>query len=54
MLLVGDFYVSKGLMKRYADAAAFAEDTGIPLGSILETFAGYGAEGGPFGSGSLG
>ncbi|KAJ7734212.1 Flavocytochrome c [Mycena olivaceomarginata] len=47
-----DFYVSKGLMKRYADAAAFAEDTGIPLGSILETFAGYGAEGGPFGSGS--
>ncbi|KAJ7348411.1 Flavocytochrome c [Mycena albidolilacea] len=47
-----DFYVSKGLMKRYADAAAFAEDTGIPLGSILETFAGYGAEGDPFRSGS--
>ncbi|KAJ7028642.1 hypothetical protein C8F04DRAFT_1398826 [Mycena alexandri] len=46
----GDFYVSKGLMKRYADASAFAEDAGIPLESILGTFAGYGAAGDPFGS----
>ncbi|KAJ7848406.1 Flavocytochrome c, partial [Mycena leptocephala] len=44
-----DFYVSKGLMKRYADAAAFAADVGISLESILTTFAGYGAEGDPFG-----
>jgi hypothetical protein len=48
----GDFYVSKGLMKRYADAAAFAADVGISLESILTTFAGYGAEGDPFGDGN--
>ncbi|KAJ7036952.1 Flavocytochrome c [Mycena alexandri] len=47
-----DFYVSKGLMKRYADAAAFAEDVGIPLESILAAFAGYGAVGDPFSSNS--
>ncbi|KAJ7679675.1 FAD binding domain-containing protein [Mycena rosella] len=47
------FYASKGLMKRYADAAAFAADTGIPLESIRATFASYssyasGAEMDPF------
>ncbi|KAJ6530182.1 Flavocytochrome c [Mycena capillaripes] len=46
------FYVSKNLMKRYPDAAAFADDTGIPLDSILATFAGFGAEGDPFGGAS--
>ncbi|KAJ7486331.1 Flavocytochrome c [Mycena galericulata] len=38
-----DFYVSKGLMKRYPDAAAFAADSGIPLESITETFERYAA-----------
>ncbi|KAJ7099825.1 Flavocytochrome c [Mycena epipterygia] len=38
-----DFYVSKGLMKRYPDAAAFATETGIPLESVLATFASHGA-----------
>ncbi|KAF8186057.1 FAD binding domain-containing protein [Mycena galopus ATCC 62051] len=45
------FYVGKGLMKRYPDAAAFASDTGIPLENILATFAAYGGAGDPFGSG---
>ncbi|KAJ7753003.1 Flavocytochrome c [Mycena metata] len=49
-----DFYVSKGLMKQYADAAAFAEDVGIPLETILDTFAGYGAVGDPFASSGSG
>ncbi|KAJ6516715.1 Flavocytochrome c [Mycena vitilis] len=43
-----DFYVSKGLMKRYPDAAAFAEDVKIPLEGILTTFAGFGAADDPF------
>ncbi|KAK7045164.1 fumarate reductase [Favolaschia claudopus] len=45
-----DFYVSKKLMKAYPNAAAFAQDTGIPLENILETFAGYGGENDPFGA----
>ncbi|KAJ7242180.1 Flavocytochrome c [Mycena haematopus] len=45
-----DFYVSKNLMKRYPDAAAFADGTGIPLDNILSTFASYGADGDPFGT----
>ncbi|KAJ6542530.1 Flavocytochrome c [Mycena vulgaris] len=36
-----NFYVSKGLMKRYEDAAAFAADVGIPLERIRETFASH-------------
>ncbi|KAJ7617280.1 FAD binding domain-containing protein, partial [Roridomyces roridus] len=49
-----DFYVSKNLMKRYADAKEFAADTGIPLEAIIETFASHGkyasgAEVDPFG-----
>ncbi|KAJ7198288.1 hypothetical protein GGX14DRAFT_573525 [Mycena pura] len=32
----GDFYVSKGLMTRYHDAAAFAADAGIPVEGVLE------------------
>ncbi|KAJ6484637.1 Flavocytochrome c [Mycena sanguinolenta] len=45
-----DFYVSKNLMKRYPDAAAFAEDTGIPLDNILSTFASYGKDDDAFGT----
>ncbi|KAF7371434.1 Fumarate reductase [Mycena sanguinolenta] len=45
-----DFYVSKNLMKRYSNAAAFAEDTGIPLNNILSTFASYGQDGDRFGT----
>ncbi|KAF7300845.1 Flavocytochrome C [Mycena kentingensis (nom. inval.)] len=36
------FYVSKGLMKKYDGAQAFAEDTGIPLDALLATFASFG------------
>ncbi|KAK6974761.1 fumarate reductase [Favolaschia claudopus] len=45
-----DFYVSKKLMKAYPNAAAFAQDTWIPLENILETFAGYGRDSDPFGA----
>ncbi|KAJ6624373.1 Flavocytochrome c [Mycena sp. CBHHK59/15] len=49
-----DFYTSKGLMKRYANAAEFAEDAGIPLAQIESTFASHsayaaGSEKDPFG-----
>ncbi|KAJ7749799.1 Flavocytochrome c, partial [Mycena maculata] len=51
-----DFYVSKGLMKKYADAAEFAADAGIPLENIQATFTSHsayatGAEKDPFGKG---
>ncbi|KAJ7112085.1 hypothetical protein C8R44DRAFT_882493 [Mycena epipterygia] len=38
----GEFYVSKGLVKRYPDAAAFAADTGIPLENVLASFTSHG------------
>ncbi|KAJ7096998.1 Flavocytochrome c [Mycena crocata] len=38
-----DFYASKGLMKRYGNAAEFAADVGIPLENIQKTFASHGA-----------
>ncbi|KAJ7189999.1 Flavocytochrome c [Mycena pura] len=44
-----DFYVSKGLMTRYDNAAAFATDAGIPVEGVLATFASYGTGGDPFG-----
>ncbi|KAJ6459291.1 hypothetical protein C8R45DRAFT_1081505 [Mycena sanguinolenta] len=37
--------LSKNLMKRYPDTAAFAEDTGITLGNVLSTFAICGKDG---------
>ncbi|KAJ7056026.1 Flavocytochrome c [Mycena amicta] len=36
------FYVGKGLMKRYDNVRAFAEDTGIPLDALVETFKSFG------------
>ena len=32
------FYKSKGLMREYPSAAAFAEDTKVPLAKLQETF----------------
>ncbi|KAF7292072.1 Flavocytochrome C [Mycena indigotica] len=45
------FYVFKGLMKRYDNAKAFADDTGVPLDNVLDTFAQFGTETDPLGSG---
>ena len=41
----GDFDVSTNLMKRYPDAVALAEDTGIPHDTILSMFGSYGKDG---------
>ncbi|KAJ7088366.1 Flavocytochrome c [Mycena belliarum] len=37
------FYASKGLMKRYASAAEFSADAGIPLAALEATFVSYNA-----------
>ncbi|KAJ7767821.1 hypothetical protein B0H16DRAFT_1787461 [Mycena metata] len=35
--VAGDFYVSKGLLKRYVGASAFAQDAGTPLENTANT-----------------
>lgn len=51
---LGDFYQSKGLMKRFDDLQGFAEDTGITLEVIRKTLDAHekyasGIEADPFG-----
>ena len=54
--LAGKFYQSKGLMKRYENAAELAQDTGLPLSALEATFKSHqayadGREKDPFGKG---
>lgn len=55
-VFAGKFYQSKGLMKRYENAAELAQDTGLPLSALEATFKSHqayadGREKDPFGKG---